>query len=223
MTDKTEEEFEKEMADIGMACLGIVHEIKNPVTLIHGYGETLKEGSVKPEKMGKVGEKIEKSALKILDIITNVRALINNEHTTNEPVQVATILEEVKNSLDKKIKSQKVTISIESDLTITGNKTRLYQVFYNLVNNAIDAISTNYEKWIKISCLENEKIVKIQDSGKIDPEIAKKVFLPLFSTKFESGKGTGVGLYLVKRILESNKANISIDSTAPHTTFILKF
>src|SRR3989339_837716 len=118
-----EKKFEAEMANIGMASLSVIHEIKNPVTLIHGYAEMLREGNLPAEKVAKLGEKIEKSALKILDIIASVRALIKNEHSTNEQIKISEIIAEVSGQLHSKIIAEKIKLTTENDLNISGNKT----------------------------------------------------------------------------------------------------
>ncbi|MDP2078018.1 MAG: HAMP domain-containing sensor histidine kinase, partial [Sulfuricurvum sp.] len=100
----------------------------------------------------------------------------------------------------------------EGGFMIDGYRNELQQVILNLLNNAKDALCSNdgegvgAEKWIHISIEEKKKmcVLSIEDNGGGIPEsIIERIFEPYYTTKQE-GKGTGVGLYMSKMIIEQN-------------------
>lgn len=95
---------------------------------------------------------------------------------------------------------------------IRGYQGEFKQVIFNLIYNSIDAIGENIKKNnisegiinVNVTCLDDDVIIKISDNGGGIPEkIASNIFDPYFSTK-EEGKGTGIGLYMSKTIIESH-------------------
>ena len=109
-------------------------------------------------------------------------------------------------------KSHDITIikdlSVEN-LKVVGYPNEFLQVIINILNNAKDEYlelesTTDLNIMIKTKLEENKVIIEIEDSaGGIDKDIIEKVFDPYFTTK-EEGKGTGIGLYMTKMIVENN-------------------
>lgn len=99
------------------------------------------------------------------------------------------------------------------------------QVFVNLINNAIDAVTSLSEKWVTIQLqeMDGRAVLRIRDSGpRIRPEIQQKLFQPFFTTK-PVGQGTGLGLSIVKGILDEHQATIELVADDPHTCFEIRF
>ena len=97
------------------------------------------------------------------------------------------------------------------EVTILGDVDRLSQVWINLLNNAAQA--SNFKGKIELSVLEdeNKKWVSIKDyAGGMSKEVQEKIFQPFFTTK-ENGQGTGLGLSVVKRIVEEHKGHIRFE------------
>jgi signal transduction histidine kinase len=95
---------------------------------------------------------------------------------------------------------------------INGYRNELQQVILNLLNNAKDALCTHRgegldtDKWIRISIEQKDKFIglSIEDNGGGIPQSSiNRIFEPYYTTK-EEGKGTGVGLYMSKMIIEQN-------------------
>jgi len=124
-------------------------------------------------------------------------------------------------------------IHIESDLEsikIKGFKNEFMQVILNIISNAKDAIEEKrnregkFEGFIKIKTYkkESEIIIEIEDNGgKIPDDIKNRVFEPYFTTK-EEGKGTGMGLYMTKKIIERMNGTIEIENIKGGAKFIIK-
>jgi signal transduction histidine kinase len=94
----------------------------------------------------------------------------------------------------------------------------LRQVFTNLVTNAIDAIGQRGQLQLSIEmALENQVVVRVRDSGcGIPPENLKNIFEPFFTTKGD--KGTGIGLWVIKGIVDKLGGRIEVDSATTGET-----
>jgi signal transduction histidine kinase len=95
----------------------------------------------------------------------------------------------------------------------------LNQVWTNIIDNAIDAMSKGGELKIKTYRHHDQAVVEITDSGHgIPEEVINQIFDPFFTTK-GVGKGTGLGLEVTRRIIDRHKGQISVESQPGQTTF----
>jgi len=98
----------------------------------------------------------------------------------------------------------------------------LVQVWTNLIHNAIQAMDGKGTLEIGVYQHHQHLIVEVQDSGcGIPPEIQDKIFQPFFTTK-SAGEGSGLGLDIVKKIIDKHQGEISFASTPGNTTFTVK-
>ncbi|MCG8541439.1 MAG: ATP-binding protein [Clostridia bacterium] len=119
--------------------------------------------------------------------------------------------------LDERLRLHQIELNIHviEDSTIYGHANQYSQVIFNILNNAVDALiekKLNQRKVdIRIFAKDCNQVVEIEDNGKgVDEKIIEDVFKPYFTTK-DKGKGTGLGLYISKVIIEKNfHGNISI-------------
>ena len=108
---------------------------------------------------------------------------------------------------------------------ISGDLTQLGEVFFNLIDNAYDAIKERAEAnsnpdyrpqlTIRAYIKQNDKHlhIDVSDTGMgIKDDFMSKLFVPFYTTKTLSGKGTGLGLHVIKRIIEFHKGRILVES-----------
>lgn len=130
--------------------------------------------------------------------------------------------------LNYKIKKAGIKIIEDFDLTLPPIKAmvgELNQVWTNLIDNATDALEdqSNPELIIKTRKVNNDVKVYLIDNGPgIPDEIKTKIFNPFFTTK-EIGKGTGLGLDVVQKIVKQHKGSVEINSVPGKTEFIVCF
>ena len=139
---------------------------------------------------------------------------------------------DIKEAIEKIIKLQKAQLSNHNIKIITnlesikfkGYKNEFMQVILNLISNAKDAIvGKNREGVIKISSKKEEDkiIIEIEDNGGGIPEnLIDRIFEPYFTTK-EEGKGTGMGLYMVREIIHRMNGKISVTNTKEGAKFTI--
>jgi signal transduction histidine kinase len=112
---------------------------------------------------------------------------------------------------------------VSETLTVFGYETKLYQLWSNLIKNAIDAIGERGQLLISGRLIGNNIEVAITNSGKMIPvDIQDKIFEKFFTTK-SSSNGTGLGLSIVKKVIEEHGAKIRLSSNDDFTSFIVTF
>jgi len=104
---------------------------------------------------------------------------------------------------------------------ILGNSDELNQVWTNLIQNALQAMDNKGILGVGVETeSDNTVVVRISDSGcGIPPENIARVFEPLFTTK-KPGEGTGLGMDIVKRIVDKHNGKITLDSTVGKGTTV---
>lgn len=217
----------EKMASIGRLASGIAHEIGNPIGIVLGYLDMLKQKNVDEQDRADFLNRTEDEVQRINTIIRQLLDLARPKDTRNESVIVNTVVE----TIAEVMKFQSIMNDIDLDLdllaeadTIWGNADQLRQVFLNLMLNAADAINTaggNGKRQIKIRTgnvstneIDSKVLLNIsfEDSGSgIEPEDLQTIFDPFYTTK-EPGKGTGLGLAVSYMIVEGMGGTISAHS-----------
>ena len=138
----------------------------------------------------------------------------------------------VKSAIEKVLSIQKAQlvnnhIEVEllgEDFEINGYRNEFQQVILNLINNAKDILLEKKVKDAKITIELKDRTIFVRDNGGGIPEdIIKRIFEPYFTTK-EQGKGTGMGLYMSKMIIEENiKAKLDVSNTKDGAEFRIDF
>jgi len=128
--------------------------------------------------------------------------------------------------IDSSLRTNNIDLEIKviNDFKINSYKKELSQVLLNLIQNAKDALLINQIKNPKIIITIDQNKIFIQDNAKgIHSDIINKIFDPYFTTK-EKHKGTGLGLYMSKVIIEKNmKAKITVENQNDGAFFIIDF
>ncbi len=121
-------------------------------------------------------------------------------------------------------KNIKVTKKFCDDMPgVEAYSGELNQVWTNLIDNAIYAVSNNGEIEIKTICNTKTVTVCITDNGSgIPKEILSRIFDPFFTTK-KVGEGTGIGLDLVKSVIQRHKGDVNVNSVKGRTEFVVSF
>jgi signal transduction histidine kinase len=117
-------------------------------------------------------------------------------------------------------KSVAVVVDLEEGLPLVhGFAGELNQIWANLIDNALDAVSNAGRVEVLANCENQRVVVRIVDNGNgIPDEIRKKIFDPFFTTK-PMGQGTGLGLDIVRRLVRHNDGEISVESRPGRTEF----
>ncbi len=209
---------------LGLLIASVAHEINNPLTGIMGYAEALRKMSDAPESQTMV-DKILKEAERAKRITRSMLGFAKKTDFKKSPVDLEDLLDKTLDALSAEINKNRISVKkyVSSDCVALADADQLLQVFFNIINNAIQALAEQKrDRVIRIETTREDSraVVRIRDTGPgIGQESIKNIFLPFFTTK-KAGTGTGLGLPIASNIIESHGGKIYAESTAPGgTTF----
>ena len=218
----------EKMASVGQLAAGLAHEVGNPLAALIGYLELLRQ-LVVSEKGQDI---VERSLVETNRIDFLVRELLDfarpTEHSEIEDVNLITELRASIRLLCNQGNLDKVEVFDrlpDSNLTTAFNRSKLQQVFINLLLNAVQANVDDGQ--IVLSAGTDQDAccwVEIKDSGcGIEPESLRTIFDPFYTTK-APGKGTGLGLAICQRLVEEAGGRIEVSSIVGEgSAFKVKF
>ncbi len=212
----------------------VSHDLKTPLTMIKAYAEKVRDLSYKDK------EKREKDLNVIIEEADRLNYLVNDlldmskieSGTDTLKIEEYDLIEEIKTIIKryeivKETENYKFELDLPDKAIINADRSKLNQVIYNLVNNAIE--HTGDDLVVKIAVIKNKDhyMIKITDTGKgIAEEDKKLVWNKYYKTDKRHKRnvvGSGIGLTIVKGILESHNFEYGIDSKLnEYTTFYFK-
>jgi len=222
------------LAALGKMAAGVAHEINNPLAVIlqkTGWMEDLLEeeafqNSEDLEEYKTSIKKIEEHVERARKVVHNMLGYARKMEPRLEDVDVNETVNQTISLLDNysRINNIEIKTMLQPDLPIiASDQAQLQQVFLNIISNAIDAIGKDGRVEIQSSSSNTMIDVRITDNGPGIPEDRqKKVFDPFFTTK-QTGKGTGLGLWVTYSIVEKLGGSISLKSReGKGTTFTVQ-
>ena len=204
------------------------HELKTPLTSISGYAELIENGMAQPEDVKMFAGKIHKEAKRLQSIANDIITLSKlNDHEgqpfdLNEKINLWNLSHSCIEGLMLGANKKNIQLSLDGapDAEILGNSKLIYEMIFNLVDNAIRYT----EPGGKVVVLVEPKAIVVKDTGiGIPEESQSRVFERFYrvdkSRSKETG-GTGLGLAIVKHIAEVHHAKIHLNSTVGFGTEI---
>jgi len=212
-------EQEKLIAEHELLLDTISHDIKTPLTSLALTIEMLKQLPEKGmQRFPVLLEKVENSLLKMQDIIHELTDAREHEHrykAVEELLDFEHILEDVRLTLAPQIIDTNAEITTEIEFSeIVFVRRKLRSAVYNLVNNAIKYRSENRPPKILIKTYSQDDymVIVVTDNGMGIAEADTKNIFQKYQRVSQSGEGSGIGLYLVKEIIEASGGKITVDS-----------
>lgn len=171
-----------------------------------------------------VGE-IEEASRRINDLVTSVKSYTHMDQAPEkQPADVHKGIDNTLTMLQHKLRKTSVELvkNYQPDLPkIKIFVSEINQVWTNIIDNALDAMEDSEKRKLKITTRLSQDLLQvlIEDSGPgIPAEILDNIFDPFYTTK-PVGKGTGLGLDIVKRIIDQHKGSINVQSEPGNTVF----
>jgi signal transduction histidine kinase len=166
---------------------------------------------------------VRQSMTRITELVRAVKAYSHSDHLTPRTEDVHTAIENTLTIFAHRLRGAKVELVRDYDRSLPPIATyggELHQVWTNLIDNAIDAGGTV----LKIRTARDGTCVRVDvvDNGSgIPPEVVPRIFDPFFTTK-DIGKGTGLGLDIVQRIVAHHRGSVSVESRPGETKFSIR-
>jgi signal transduction histidine kinase len=202
----------EKLVSLGQLAAGAAHEINNPLTAILGYSDLLADEASLPEKPRAIAAKIRDQARRTKTLVGNLLSFARQvpaERTLLDLNTVVTNAVQLR-ALDLKNSGTRIDLKLESVLPgVRGDGNQLMQVFFNIANNAVDAMESHGGGGtLTIKTMRDRSNVAIlfSDTG---PGIKEphRVFDPFYTTK-PIGKGTGLGLSICFGIVQEHGGRI---------------
>jgi len=213
------------LASVGELAAGIAHEINNPVAIMveeAGWMKDLMEDVVFDESKNqqefeRAIQQIQTQGRRCKEITHKLLSFARKTDTAVEDVNINELLEELVALSSQRAKYSMVEFrtDFQPDLpSLEVSTSELQQVFFNLINNAIDSMDRDGGTLtISSRHRENDLVIQVADTGNGIPKAnLDRIFDPFFSTK-PVGKGTGLGLSICYGIVEKLGGRIEVEST----------
>jgi two-component system sensor histidine kinase/response regulator len=223
------------LASLGQASAEFVHDLGNPLTIVWGYVQLLakkleqseKENGVKTPNSAKELQIIEQNVRLCRELLTMWQSYGSVEAAPHKPISVSGIVREMVKSVSAMAAQNGVELKAnlcDDPCTLLGDSTQMTRAIQNVIINAVQAASDSKGR-VTVSCLRKDFYVdvRVEDTGPgITPAQMAKIFDPYFTTK-QGKSGTGLGLYITKKVVEDHTGSIKVDST-PHvgTSFTIR-
>lgn len=219
----------QKMEAIGTLAGGIAHDFNNILTGIMGYSDILLNMVKEGDPFYKPAKVINDAAKRGADIVKKILTITKKERLEKIPININQIIRESLDIIEKSFpKNIEIILNLDENIPITMlDSSQISQVIMNLAINAKDAMPNGGKLTIQTSLVGSEngasngiksdcdaKFLKlsISDTGVgMDRDIQKKIFDPFFTTK-ETGKGSGLGLYIAHSIINNHDGYINLYS-----------
>jgi PAS domain S-box-containing protein len=206
---------------IGEMAAGIAHEIRNPMTTVHGFLQVTRNDrdNLPVEIVDLMLEELNRAN----SIITEFLNLAKNKVSVKMKHNINTIIEALSPLIQAEAlrSSKHIYLDLGKCQDIYLDQKEIRQLILNIVLNGLDAMSSGGKLTIKTYVQEQAVILEIKDQGSgISPEVLEKIGTPFFTTK---EKGTGLGLAICYSVAERHHADIDIETGNMGTIFSIRF
>ncbi|MES2638705.1 MAG: ATP-binding protein [Myxococcota bacterium] len=208
--DRTQEQLIQaaKLSSIGELAAGLVHELNQPLNVLGGYVELLREGALAPPAQNRALDVMTRAVERMTSMVDNLRNFARSGGPTMSPVDVGAVVTMAR-ELTVGALARGVEASCPSGLVVLGDSNRLEQVFVNLLANALQTGGDPVT--VEVVALDADRVaVEVRDRGPGVPEVIRsRIFEPFFTTK-PASQGTGLGLSVSARIVQDHGGRIEV-------------
>ncbi len=209
----------EKLALVGELAAGAAHEIRNPLAVIHGFLSLMNHGLSVDERKSFQVELLLKELERINSIVEEMLMLAKPRAPVMKAKRIDYVLEEIISFITANNQAFTIQVEMEKAMVWIDDK-QIKQVVHNLLRNSIEAMGGAGRMEITGMVKRNQYCIYLKDSGTgIPKEVQKSIFYP-FTTSKENG--TGLGLTIVKTILQNHGGDIELVETSEKgTTFMM--
>ncbi|MBU0574184.1 MAG: hypothetical protein KKH83_06895 [Candidatus Margulisbacteria bacterium] len=202
------------LATIGTLAAGMAHEIKNPLAAMKGMAQILPENINDREFIDRFVELVPRQIDRINRTVEDLLRVGKEPEEKIETFDLSSVLSDINAFFEATFLKKAINVaqSVQKGLMITADREQMYQVFFNLVQNAVQAMPEGGRLSVAAKKDGDRISITVADTGVgVDPVSLNKLFVPFYTTR---EGGTGLGLFMVERILKRLGGSIKIESTA---------
>jgi two-component system sporulation sensor kinase B len=201
----------EKMHVLGELAASVAHEIRNPMTVSRGFMQLLKERGSNKEDVPYIDMAIAELD-RAQEIISDYLTFAKPEAEDREKIEVSSHMEKIVTFLSPyaALHNIQFNMSLEKEVYISANPAKFRQCLINIIKNGIEAMPSGGEIEIRVKGEKRVSIIEIIDGGVgMENEEIERLGTPFYSTK---EKGTGLGLMLCYRVIESLNGKIKVNS-----------
>lgn len=201
----------------------VSHELKTPLMSISGYAEIIENNLVKPEDIPKFAGRIHSEASRLSSLVEDIIKLSRLDESDKsilmEDVELYQLCKDVEGQLMLRAKERNIQIGVEGlPVVVHGARQVLYEMVYNLCDNAIKYNKPDGKVKISVGCTKDRHpMIRVEDTGigipKDEQERVFERFYRVDKSHSRATGGTGLGLSIVKHGAILHDAKIDVDST----------
>jgi len=212
------------LATVGQMASSIIHDIRSPLAIIRGYAELAVTSAVSTEKRQRFANTITSEVRRLRDMAEELQEFSEGTHAVElNAISLHEVIEEVVDFLDSDFRDRGIHIIHHAQYTgqLMLDAPRIKRILHNLAGNAADAMPDGGTLMITATRVTEYVHLEIHDTGSgIPDEIRERIFDPFVT----HGKthGTGLGLAVVRRIVEEHHGDVSVSSSTTGTTFTIR-
>ncbi len=211
------------MSSLGEASAELVHDLRNPLTVVHGYvqilGEELSQAKAQRGTDGGAQDylgAIEKGVRRCRELIDAWQDLGRKTVHDLVPINLISVLTEIVEGQRLLAESNRGALELRVEVPscqILGDSTQLSRALQNIIGNASDALQdAGGSVQVTLRSVGEEALISVRDDGVgISEENLARLFQPYFTTKAR-GRGTGLGLFITRKIIEDHHGQVEIRS-----------
>lgn len=212
---------QSKLAAIGELASGIMHDIRNPLSVITSCNDYLLNQAIKNNDvklMEKCQQKMSRASGKIQKLTDHLRSFSRLDHEKKETIPLRPLMDDCLLMIENRMKDSGATINchnINQETTVLGRENQLEQVIINLLSNACDAVKGQQNKTIDVKYQEDDvwsEITVIDHGEGIKEENLEHIFEAFFTTK-PKGVGTGLGLSISFAIIQDHGGELKVESS----------
>ncbi|WP_241762345.1 sensor histidine kinase [Anoxybacillus flavithermus] len=211
----------EKLAAVGEMAAKAAHEIRNPLAVIHGFLSFMNENMAQSDREQYHIPLLLKEIDRINAIVEDMLLIAKPSAPMLKETYMETIVQDLLSLLQHTLEAKHIRVHVRLDRVLLRlDPKQMMQVLYNLLHNSIESIEENGTICI-YSDIDETYNMYVYDSGKgIPQDMQATMFEPFMTTK---PSGTGLGLTIVKRIVENHGGTIALhDSSEKGTTFVIK-
>jgi signal transduction histidine kinase len=210
------------LSNLGKFSSLIIHDIRNPISILRGYAEMTLLHSADPERVGKYARGALKEIIRMDRLAGELLDYSRGEIRLNlSIVSLHQFFEKLKEGVGDSLDQARMGLVIKNSITgpVILDEERMLRVFINLCDNSRKAMAEGGAITITVDHTESSLIFIVEDTGKGMPrDVLEHIFEPFYSLSHRGG--TGLGLVIVKNIIEAHDGSLSVRSKIDYGTTV---